>query len=285
VKQIVILSGKGGTGKTTLAASLSVLVPQKVMVDADVDAANLHLLLSPRVIKSGDFYSGKKAVIDKSDCVECGLCRQKCEFDAISQDYVVNPMKCEGCGVCVYVCPQKTINFQDNIAGKWFHSKTKYGEFFHAELSPAEENSGQLVTYLRRLAENRAKELQSQYLILDGSPGIGCPVISSVTGVDLAVLVTEPSLSGLSDLKRVLSVVKHFGVKAVGIINRYDLNSDVTKKVEEFLNSEKVEVIGKISFDPVFSESQLKSIPVVEYSFEYKDKFLKIWEKIEKILE
>jgi len=265
MKELVVLSGKGGTGKTTIVASFAALAKDKVLVDCDVDAADLHLLLQPAIKKSEEFWSGKTAVIDKSFCTGCGVCEQVCRFDAI-ENFRVDPIPCEGCAFCFHVCPEKTIRMKDSLAGHWFISDTKYGPLVHARLGIAEENSGKLVALVRQQAKVLAQEQGFNYILSDGPPGIGCPVISSLSGANLALLITEPTLSGMHDLERVLGVCGHFGVPAMVCINKYDINEKNTSNTEKFCRDMGVEVISKLPFDNVVTEALVKGLPVVEYS-------------------
>lgn len=264
-KELVVLSGKGGTGKTTIVASFAALAGDKVLVDCDVDAADLHLLLQPTVKKSEEFWSGKTAVIDKKFCTGCGVCEQVCRFDAIN-NFKVDPITCEGCGFCFHVCPEDTIRMNDNQAGHWFICDTKYGPLVHARLGIAEENSGKLVALVRQQAKALAQEQGLDYILSDGPPGIGCPVISSLSGANLALLVTEPTLSGMHDLDRILGVCRHFGVPALVCINKYDINEDNSRNIEGFCTDMGVDVVSKIPFDNVVTEAMVHGLPVVEYS-------------------
>jgi len=265
MKEIVILSGKGGTGKTTIVASFAALAKNKVLVDCDVDAADLHLLLQPVTQKSEEFWSGKTAAIDKKLCTGCGVCEEVCRFEAI-RNLKVDPIACEGCGFCFHVCPESTIRMKDNLAGHWFISDTKYGPLVHARLGIAQENSGKLVAVVRQNARAIAQEQGFDYILSDGPPGIGCPVISSLSGANLALLITEPTLSGMHDLDRVLGVCRHFGVPALVCINKYDLNEENTGHIEDFCRDQGVEVISKLPFDNVVTEALVHGLPVVEYS-------------------
>jgi len=212
MKEVVILSGKGGTGKTSLAACFAVLSEDSVICDCDVDAADLHLLLSPLETEKHEFRSGQTACIDPERCTVCGLCQDECRFDAI-HDFVVDPSHCEGCGFCSHICPEGAISMQENLAGHWFVSRTRQGPMVHARLGIAEENSGKLVTAVRNEARRIAQEQSLEYIITDGPPGIGCPVISSLSGAKLALIVTEPTLSGMHDMERVIGVSQHFQVR------------------------------------------------------------------------
>jgi len=269
VKEIVILSGKGGTGKTSVVGSLAVLVKNKVLVDCDVDAADLHLLLNPETKEDNEFWSGQTAVIDENKCIQCGLCQDICRFHAI-KNYKVDPLSCEGCGFCSHICKVEAITMQDNLSGYWFVSDTKYGPLVHARLNIAEENSGKLVAEVRKQARQIAEKQNSDYIISDGPPGIGCPVISSLSGARIALLVTEPTLSGIHDLERVISVCRHFGIPAMVCINKYDINLDNSHQIENFCQKQGVYVIARIPFDTVVTEAIVHGMPVVEYSPESK---------------
>jgi MinD superfamily P-loop ATPase len=265
MKEVVILSGKGGTGKTTLVGSLAALAKKKVLADCDVDAADLHLLLSPSERQKNEFWSGQVAHIDEEICTQCGQCQEICRFNAI-RDFRINLDSCEGCGFCSHICPDEAITMQENMAGYWFISDTRYGPLVHARLGIAQENSGKLVAVVRqqakRIAENEGKDL----IISDGPPGIGRPVISSLSGASLALLVTEPTLSGMHDLERVLGVCRHFGLLALVCINKYDLNEKNTWQIESQCLSWGIEIAGKVPFDNVVTESIVQGVPVVEHS-------------------
>ena len=221
MKEVVVLSGKGGTGKTSIVGSFAALAKSKVLVDCDVDAADLHLLLQPARRERHEFWSGQTAFIAEDRCTQCGLCQELCRFKAI-KDFRVDPISCEGCGFCSRICPTEAITMKENLAGHWFISDTRYGPLVHAQLGVAQENSGKLVATVRQQERQMAEKEVADYIISDGPPGIGCPVISSLTGANLALLVTEPTLSGIHDLERVLGVCRHFGVPALVCINKYD---------------------------------------------------------------
>ena len=265
MKEIVVLSGKGGTGKTSIVASLAALAQSKVLADCDVDAADLYLLLSPVVKEEKEFWSGQVAVIDEEKCTECGLCQELCRFEAI-RDFEVDPISCEGCGFCYQVCPVDAIAMEDSMAGHWFISESKYGYLCHARLGIAQENSGKLVALVRQNARLIAEKQNLDYIITDGPPGIGCPVISSLSGASLALLVTEPTLSGIHDLERVIGVCRHFGVPVLVCVNKYDLNEENTYQIESYCANEGIEVAAKIPFDNIMTEAIVQGLPVVEYS-------------------
>jgi len=248
MKQIVFISGKGGTGKSTVVASLSLLVKNKIMADCDVDAPNLHLLLKGKRLQKDDYYGAEQAIIDSALCISCGRCAEVCRFDAISEDFKVLPMKCEGCGACVLACPVQAASLIDTKTGETYVDKTERGTFSHALLDIGAEGSGKLVTEVK---ENLFGCINGEeWALVDGSPGIGCSVIASITGADAVVVVCEPTKSGQSDLERVLGVARHFGISAFVCINKYDLNLRLTASIERFCEETGVPVIGKISFEP-----------------------------------
>jgi len=265
MKEIVVISGKGGTGKTTIVASLAALAKSKVMVDCDVDAADLDLLLHPITKEKQEFWSGQKAIIDQEKCTRCGLCEDICRFNAI-KEFQVNPISCEGCGFCYHICPDEAIIMEENLAGSWFVSETRYGPLVHARLGVAQENSGKLVATVRKQANNIAEEQRLDLILSDGPPGIGCPVISSIAGVNLAVVVTEPTLSGIYDLKRVIGVCRHFSVPTIVCINKYDLNEDNTRQIKDYCNDEFIDIAVEIPYDNVVTEALVRGLPVVEYA-------------------
>jgi MinD superfamily P-loop ATPase len=265
VKEVVILSGKGGTGKTSIVGSFAAVASNKVMADCDVDAADLHLLLDLSVKEENEFYSGQVAVIDKEKCIECDLCQNICRFDAI-HGYRVDPASCEGCGFCSHICPVEAITMKERKSGDWFISDSRYGPLVHARLGIAQENSGKLVALVRQQAKELAEKKGLDYIISDGPPGIGCPVISSLSGVSLALIVTEPTLSGMHDMERVLGVCKHFGVPAAVCINKCDLNDDNTAAIHDYCRKNGVEVAAMIPFDNAVTEAMVKGVPIVEHS-------------------
>lgn len=266
MKEVVVLSGKGGTGKTSVVASLASLAQRKVMVDCDVDAADLHLLLNPTTQESHEFWSGRKAQITQDSCTECGLCQDVCRFQAITDEFQVDPVSCEGCGFCYQICPVDAISLPESFSGNWYISKTRYGPLVHARLGVAQENSGKLVAMVRQQARRIAEEQGLDYIISDGPPGIGCPVISSLSGVNLAVVITEPTLSGIHDLDRVISVCCHFAVPVIVCINKYDLNHDNTHQIEDYCRYHGINMAGRIPYDNVVTEALVHGLPVLEYS-------------------
>ena len=251
------------------------------MADCDVDAADLHLLLNPKVLKKSIFKSGSTAVIDKNLCKDCGKCLEVCRFEAILPEFTVDPIACEGCAFCSFVCPHQAIRMEENISGEWYISDTKYGSMVHAKLGIAEENSGKLVTLVKQTARDIAEEQNKEYVIIDGSPGIGCPVIASLADADLALIVTEPSLSGMHDMKRVVDVAGHFNVKTAVVINKFDINLEVVQTIEKYCSEKGIAVMGKIPFDKKVVESVVERKPVVELEHnETIEEFVCIWEKV-----
>ena len=274
MKQLVILSGKGGTGKTSVAAAFAHLLSlentpfKTVIADADVDAANLELVLSPSVISREEFWGGSTAEIDPDNCTACGICAEVCRFDAVlvKEDlYTVDPIACDGCAACVYQCPTETIKMIEQIAGEWYQSESLYGPLFHANLIPAQENSGKLVTLVKQQARLLALDEEYDLVLVDGPPGIGCPVISAASGADLALIVAEPTASGVHDMHRVLKTTAHFDVESLVCINKADIYPEGTEAIEEFCQNEGIRVVGKIPFDLAVTESMVQGKPVTAY--------------------
>jgi MinD superfamily P-loop ATPase len=285
MKQIVIISGKGGTGKTILTAAFASLVKNAVFADCDVDAADLHLLLKPEIKEKNIFKSGFTAVIEKEKCIECGKCIEVCRFDAIKENFFVDSISCEGCAFCSYVCPTQAIKMEENVSGEWFISETRYGPMVHAKLGIGEENSGKLVSLVREKAKEIAIENKKDLVIIDGSPGIGCPVIASLSGVDYAIIVTEPTISGLHDAKRVAKVGKHFKVPLKLIVNKYDLNVNTTKEIEDFCSDNEIEMLGRITFDKSVISAMVEGKTIIEFdNGKAKKDIIEIWEKLKRNL-
>lgn len=272
MKQIAVLSGKGGAGKTTVAASLGHLAHREgsvLMVDADVDASNLELVLSPAVQEEAAFSSGKTAVIDPDGCTGCGICYDICRFDAILADgnvYKVDPTACEGCAACHYQCPVDAIRMEDTVSGRWFRSETRFGPLFHARLYPGEENSGKLVSLIRQKALQLGRDTDTEWVVVDGSPGIGCPVIAAATGADVALLVAEPTVSGIHDLKRILQTVQHFHIPAAVCINKSDVNPARTASIRDFCCQGDIPIAAEIPYDDAVTRAMIQGSTVTEFA-------------------
>ncbi|MGD8626529.1 MAG: ATP-binding protein [Anaerolineae bacterium] len=271
MKQLVILSGKGGTGKTSVAAALAHLASEElplVLADADVDAANLELVLEPARLEEHVFMGGQVAIIDPDLCQLCGRCYEVCRFEAVipgDDAYRIDPLACEGCASCVYQCPENAIHSQEQQAGLWFRSDTRFGPLFHAHLFAGQENSGKLVTLVKQHGRLLALDENRELLLVDGPPGIGCPVISANAGADLALLVTEPTVSGVHDLERILGTVNHFQVPARVLINKADVNPAHTAAIEAFCRAEGIELVGKLPYDTVVTEAMVRGQAVTVY--------------------
>jgi len=289
VKELVIISGKGGTGKTSITASFAALAKNAVFADCDVDAADLHLILNPEIRERHDFYSGHEAVIREADCAGCGLCNDLCRFDAVKKSgdkFQIEPSSCEGCGVCVEFCPVKAIDFPNRLCGEWFISNTRFGPMVHARLGIGAENSGKLVSTVRQQARQFATAVQADWILVDGPPGTGCPVIASLTGADAVLAVTEPTLSGQHDLLRVLELTRHFQIPAFICVNKWDINPAMTATIEAAATLSGATVLTRIPYDRSITEAQLRGQSVVEYSEGIASQFIQtLWEKLCQLLQ
>ena len=282
IREIVIVSGKGGTGKTSLAAAFAALAKNGILCDADVDAADLHLLMQPEVKERTDFMGGSKAVINPDLCTGCGTCRTLCRFDAISDRYEVDPIRCEGCGVCVDFCQEQAIEFPVQRCGEWYISATRFGPMVHARLGIAEENSGRLVSLVRKETRQLAEERGLELILTDGPPGIGCPVIAAIGGATALVIVVEPTVSGIHDMERVVDLAAHFKVPGMVIVNKFDLNVKMTETIEKLAVKRNIVVLGRVPFDPVFTRSMVQGQTLFEYGAETPTRQVvrDIWAKI-----
>ena len=265
MNEIVIISGKGGTGKTSLTGAFAALAEDHVLCDADVDAADLHLLLEPTIKQRVDFMGGGKAIIRQEACNECGRCIELCQFDAISDTFQVDPISCDGCGVCFALCPEQAIDFPIQKCGEWFVSDTRFGPMVHARLGIAEENSGKLVSVIRKQARELAENQGHKLIITDGPPGIGCPVIASITGATAVVIVAEPSISSLHDMQRVAELTTHFKIPGLVCINKFDLNLDVTAAIKKEAGLRGLQIAGCIPFDPIVTHAMVAGQTIVEF--------------------
>ena len=271
MKEIVVVSGKGGTGKTSLVAALAGLCDRPVIVDGDVDAANLHLLLAPSIRQTHEFHGGATAKIDAGLCTNCGICETECRFQAVRAPqrggdsvYSVDPVACEGCGVCVRFCPEEAIRLEEMLCGKWFRSDTRLGVLIHARLFPARENSGKLVSLIRREARDTAKEIAAETILVDGPPGVGCPVIASLSGADYAVIVAEPTVSGIEDMKRAAELAAHFEIPVGVIINKTDLNRSVAERIRDYAAGSNSDLLGEVCYDTSVTQAQLMGRTILE---------------------
>lgn len=265
MRQVTVISGKGGTGKTSIMGSLAVLAQDAVLVDGDVDAADLHLILEPQVVRREEFRSSQVAVVETERCTGCGECLRLCRFGAISDDYRIDELSCEGCGVCAHFCPEEAIRMEERVSGEWFVSETRAGPLVHARLGIAEENSGKLVALIRKEARTLGEERGRDLVLIDGPPGIGCPVISSITGADLVLVVAEPTLSGIHDMERIMALAAHFSIPVLVCINKYDINLDMTEKIDTLCQREGIPLCGRIPFDKRVTEAMVRRRTVVEY--------------------
>lgn len=283
LKELVIVSGKGGTGKTSVTAAFAALAENSVLCDADVDAADLHLLMAPVVRKTTAFMGGSLASIRENDCVECGRCLELCKFGAVSSDFKIDPLSCEGCGVCVDLCPEGAIDFPVQQCGEWYQSDTRFGPMVHARLGIAEENSGKLVSLVRQETRKLAESKECGIILTDGPPGIGCPVIAAIGGATALVIVVEPTVSGLHDMQRVAELAVHFRVPGLVVVNKYDLNPDMADEIERFSTEHNMQLIGRIPFDPIFVKAMIQGKNVLEYDpqSEASIALLDVWRRIE----
>lgn len=284
MKQLTIISGKGGTGKTTITAAFAHLCENGVLADSDVDAADLHLILEPEIKQQKAYSGGSVAFIDEQKCNQCGICVEKCRFDAI-KDFKVDPVSCEGCTFCTYVCPEEAIVMKEQISGNWFISSTREGTMVHAKLGIAEDNSGKLVSVVRQKAKEIAEKNENDMVIIDGPPGIGCPVIASITGADMILVVTEPTLSGLHDMERVLDTAKHFNIPAMVCVNKYDINSENTERIEKKCEERNVQVVGHLPYDKSVTAAMILKKSVAEHDCgEVSREVTRMWNVIKDVL-
>lgn len=287
MKELVIISGKGGTGKTSITASFAVLAKSAVVADCDVDAADLHLVLLPQIEERHNFIGGKQARIKTGHCIACGKCEEMCNFDAIfydghencrvSRTFRIDPISCEGCGVCAWFCAENAIDFSPAINGEWYISKARSGPMVHARLGVAAENSGKLVSTVRQEARRIAEEKKLSMVIIDGPPGIGCPVIASVTGANLVLVVTEPTVSGEHDLERVLALTRHFNIRTAICVNKWDINPEMTEKIEARARHLGAEISGRVRYDSQVTKAQMQELAVVETDADCAEDINNIW--------
>jgi MinD superfamily P-loop ATPase len=284
IKQLAIVSGKGGTGKTTIAAAFASLARDKVLVDCDVDAADLHLLLQPKILTQQKYFGGRSPQVDLERCTQCGLCTDICRFHAIDKG-VVDPVSCEGCGFCSHICPEDAITMEEAFSGDWFVSETPYGPFVHARLGIGEENSGKLVTVVRKKAVQIAQEKDLRLILIDGPPGIGCPVTASLTGVNVVLAITEPTLSGIHDLERILKLSDHFKIPSMVCINKFDINLENSTRIASYCETNGSRLIGQIPYEPKVIEALINRKTVMEYPCnEVQGIVRRMWQEVEDTL-
>ena len=280
MRELVVISGKGGTGKTSLVASFAALAGSTgsrqagnaVLADCDVDAADLHLVLAPTILRREEFRCGHTAILRQHDCIGCGACLARCRFDAVRKTdggageatFTIDPTACEGCGVCVWSCPVKAIDFPERLSGEWYVSDTRHGPMVHARLTPGGENSGKLVAKVRETARTLAEERKADLILVDGPPGIGCAVIASVSGASQVLVVTEPTLSGAHDLARVLELTRHFNIPAAVCVNKWDLNAEMTERIETEARQVGAMIAGRVRYGRAVTDAQLQGRAVVE---------------------
>ncbi|NQV18216.1 MAG: 4Fe-4S binding protein [Armatimonadetes bacterium] len=289
MKEIVVISGKGGTGKTSITASFAFLANEDIVVaDCDVDAADMHLLLQPDYEKSEDFHSGVLAEIDQDKCVKCGKCAEVCRFDAIpktNSQYIVNPLDCEGCGYCCHICPTDAILMKEQNVGKCYISNTRMNnKMVHARLNIGAENSGKLVAKVKNEAKKLAEKYQKEFVLVDGSPGIGCPVISSLSGADLVVFVTEPTISAFHDLRRVYELVDQFKIQTVCILNKSDLNENISQEIQDFMRTNKISLLSSLPYDDSFTKAMIEGKTITEFNDDIKMLLEISWNQIKQII-
>jgi MinD superfamily P-loop ATPase len=284
MKELVIISGKGGTGKTSFVAAFASLAENKVLCDADVDAADLHLIMNPAVKERHEFQSGHEAIIDADKCTRCGLCRELCRWNAVREDFTIDALDCEGCGVCVYFCPEKAIDFPIKTCGEWYLSDTRFGPMVHARLGIAEENSGKLVSQVRQEAKKLAEARGFELILTDGPPGVGCPVIASLGGASAVLIVTEPTVSGRHDMERVAQLADFFRVPVMVCVNKADLNLDAASDIQKFSEGKNYAFLGMIPFDPVFTKAMVAGQTMIEYDTrsETAQAVVLIWKALQK---
>jgi len=272
MNELVVISGKGGTGKTSIVAAFAALAGNAVLADVDVDAADLHLVLTPTIRQRHEFRCGREAIIRQEDCIRCGACLARCRFEAVHMgeggageaEFRIDPTACEGCGVCVRACPAKAIDFPEKRSGEWFVSDTRFGPMVHARLAPGGENSGKLVSQVRSVAHDLAGERHASLILIDGPPGVGCPVIAAISGATQVLVVTEPTLSGLHDLGRVLGLTRHFSLPAAVCVNKWDINPEMTARIERYATQQGAQALGRVRYDRAVTSAQLQAQAVTE---------------------
>lgn len=292
MKQLTVISGKGGTGKTTFTAAFASLAKNAVIADCDVDAADMHLILKPKIMKKEDYSGLEVARIDPELCIGCGKCREFCKYGAVNENFEVDSYGCEGCAVCTIVCPSGVISMEKKVSGQVFSSETRFGPMAHARLGIGEETSGKLVSAVRSNAKKLAEQYHKDLIIIDGPPGTGCSAIAAITGTTLVLVVSEPTVSGIYDLKRVIELIAHFMIPTVVCINKYDINEKNTHLIESFCAELGIPVIGRLPYNDIITKAMLQEQTLIEYTknsqclneSEFADQVCQIWARVEKIL-
>jgi len=292
MKQLTVISGKGGTGKTTLTAAFASLAKNAVIADCDVDAADMHLILKPKILEKEDYYGLEVARIDPELCIECGKCREFCRYGAVNENFEVDPYECEGCAACTIVCPNGAVSMEIRVSGQSFSSETRFGPMAHARLGIGEETSGKLVSTVRTNAKKLAEQYHKDLIVIDGPPGTGCSTIAAITGTDLVLVVSEPTVSGIHDLKRVLELTAHFMIPTVICINKYDINEENTQLIKNFCAEMEIPVIGRLPYNDIVTKAMLQEQTLIEYAKgskclnegEFADQICQIWARVENIL-
>ncbi len=292
MKQLTVISGKGGTGKTTLTAAFASLAKNAVIADCDVDAADMHLILKPRVMEKEDYCGLEVARIDPNLCIECGKCREFCRYEAINENFEIDPYGCEGCAVCTIVCPEDAVSMEKRVSGQAFFSETRFGPMAHAKLGIGEETSGKLVSAVRSNAKKLAEKYSKDLIIIDGPPGTGCSAIAAITGADLVLVVSEPTVSGIHDLKRVIELTAQFMIPTVVCINKYNINEENTHLIETFCTEQEIPVVGRLPYNDIATKAMIKEQTLIEYAknseyiseSEFADLVFQLWTRVENIL-
>ena len=282
MRELVILSGKGGTGKTSLTAAFASFSTNMILCDADVDAADLHLLMAPDIKQKNDFQGGNEAIINPEKCTQCGLCIELCRFDAVKDTFEIDPIECEGCGVCYDLCPEQAIDFPVKTCGQWYVSDTRFGPMVHARLGIAQENSGRLVALVRQEARKIAQKKHIDLILTDGPPGVGCPVIASMGQASAVLIVAEPTVSGIHDLARMAQLAAHFKMPVMVCVNKHDLNPDQTQAIKDLAKENNITFVGQIPFDKNFTESMIQGKNIIETDKNSQTSLAvkKIWENV-----
>jgi MinD superfamily P-loop ATPase len=284
-KQLTVVSGKGGTGKTTVVGSFAALATNKVLADCDVDAANLYQIVGPTIRESGDFFGAQIPIRNEDLCTKCGKCEEACRFGAITAE-AINELACEGCGFCTIVCPTNALEMKQITCGQWHLADTRFGPLVYARLIPGSESSGRLVTMVRQKAEDVALETQAPLILIDGAPGIGCVATAAIADVDLALIVTEPTLAGIHDMERVADLIRHFNIPLAVIINKYDVNEQNSQQIRDYCRQHSIELLAELPYDETVTEAMVNEVPLIEYNDSpVAQGIRKAWDRLEQLLD